>query len=874
MTPGAAAEPPALARALVRLFQDAEDRDFILADLADRFREIARTHGLRAAKRWYWSQAWSAVHWGLLPDIAVLRRGSWAGVLRDLRLGLRTLRRSPLYAMGVAGTLGLGLAAATLVSAVAWKVWLAPMPYPDPDRVVRLYEIEPKEEAKGGGEESRRHQFSPPLLEEMRAGSWRTLDGVSAVLFGQMKLDLHGGVRSVTRFTLSPNGFSILGIAPTMGRLPTAVESEVLLSERFWRAELGADPEVVGSTLDVGNGALTVVGVAALPAGFPGDADVVNVIEWDEDGDREDLRALRFIDAIARVRPGHSVAEADAELNAFLSALGEAHPTERGWSVDAVVLSDDLVGPFRDVLALLLAAGAVFLLLAGVNVLGLVAARRMEGRRDRSIRLALGASEGRLLRGSLLEGLALATVGSTAGVLGATWLVGPIRALVPQDVPRLGDVAVTPPFLLGALGVGIFLGVGVGSAGYLLSRGAGPAVGRAPVWRAVGAGGRRALVVGQVALTTLLTAVGFAIAHRVSALRAIDVGFQAEGVAFTVLSGGAGPTGIAGWNASREILERLNARGLPAALAFNNPMSGEDQDLPPFPIQPTSSSDQIFYQLHPVSSAYFGVMGIEVLAGRAFRPTDDASAEKVVIVSEDFVTRYYGAGTDPGAALGRELQPVMLVRGPARIVGVVGSTRQHGPDAPVMPDLYIPFPQQTILRLADLLVRGRPDQVAEALSAVVPRVDAHLRWAPPEPYALYLDRWFAPLRLQLLTIGVLGALGLLLAALGLYAAMAWQVVSRRREIGLRKAVGATDAHLLGSIVAGGAAMGAVGAVIGLAAWYPLLPLIGGVVDGIDSADALTPLWVAVVVGTACLLATLVPAVRATKVDPVVTLKAD
>lgn len=865
--------PPVAARTLVRLFADSADREFVLADLADRFREVARMRGPRAARWWYWSQAWSAVAWALVPDVGALRRKSWAGVLRDLRLGLRTLRRSPLHAVGVAGTLALGLAAATLVSAVAWKVWLAPMPYPDPDRVVRLYEIEPKEEARSGTEESLRHQFSPPLLEEMRARSWRTLDGVSAVLFGQMKLDLGRGIRSVSRFTLSPNGFAMLGIVPTLGRLPATIESEVLLSERFWRAELGADPDVVGSRLGVA-GPLTVVGVAPLPAGFPGDVDVVNMLEWDEDADREDLRALRFIDVIARVKPDHTVAEAHAELNAFVAALGEAHPAERGWSVEAPILSDDLVGPFRDVLALLLAAGTAFLLLAGVNVVGLVAARRVEGRRDRSIRLALGASEGRLLRESLAEGLILAAVGSVAGILGATWLVGPVRALVPLDVPRIADLAVTPPLALGALGSGLLLGVLVGAAGYLMAWGAAPAVGRAPTWRAVDAVGRRALVVGQVAVTTLLVSAGIAILYRVSTLRTIDLGFDGEGVVFTALSGGTGPTGVAGWTASREILDELRARGMSAALAFNVPMSGEDQDLPPFPIQPASSSDQLFYQLHPVSSAYFDVMGIEVVAGRAFRPTDDASAEKVVIVSEDFVHRYYGSGTRPEDVVGRELQPVMLVRGPARVVGVVRSTRHHGPDAPVMPDLYIPFAQQETLRLADLLVRGRPDQVAEALSAVVPRVDSGLRWAPPKPYGLYLERWFAPLRLQLVTLGVLGALGVLLASLGLYAVMAWQVASRRREIGLRKAVGATDTHLLWSVVSGGSAMGAVGALLGLAAWYPLLPVSTKLVHGIDSAGGLVPLWVALVVGTACLLATLVPAARATKVDPVVTLEAD
>ncbi len=427
----------------------------------------------------------------------------------SLRSSVRTLVRRPLYALGVVGTLGLGVAAAALVTAVAWSVWLAPMPYPDPDKVVRLYEIEPSDPTTGGpGQitEAQRHQLSPALLEDFRAHSWRTIEAVSAMSPPTQEEWLRDGeTQTVSSVYLSPDGFAVLGIVPMLGRLPTEVEREVLLSERFWRTDFGADPDVVGSQMSLGWGQGLIVGVAPLPSGYPDDVDTVYMLEWERD---DDARGLRFVDAIARIGPDYTVAEARAEANAYLSALAEIHPEHRGWRADAVLLSETLLLPFRDAIVLLLAAGTTFLLLAGMNVAGLVAARRVEGRRDRSIQLALGASERRLLAASVTESLVLVLVGSLVGLLGAYWLIGPIRSMVPQDVPRLDEVAVTLPLMLGGLAVGAVMGVLIGLSGYLVSRGAGPSVGRAPTRRVSRAGGRRALVVGQVALTAMLAAGG------------------------------------------------------------------------------------------------------------------------------------------------------------------------------------------------------------------------------------------------------------------------------------------------------------------------------------------------------------------------------
>lgn len=861
-------KPPSLARALVRLFSDPEDREFLLADLAQRFHTLAETDGSRAARRWYWAQALSVLPWVFHTDGPLIRGRHWQGLLGDLRSSLRTLTRRPLYALGVSGTIGLGLAAATITFAVAWKVWLAPLTYSDPDRVVRLYELEPATPGAGASSaspETRRHQLSATLLEDLRAHSWQTIEAVSAAtppLSREWRRD--DQTRTVSGVALSPDGFGILGLVPMLGRIPTEIETEVLLSERFWRTEFGGDPDVVGTRVEFGWGGSEIVGVARFPSGYPGDADMAVMVTWIGDTTRE----LRFLNVIARVSPGHSVEEAEAELNAFLRALAEAHPEHRGWGLEALALADDLVRPFRDVIALLLAAGVTFLLLAGVNVLGLVAARRVEGRHDRSIRLALGASEGRLLRDSVIEGVVLAVVGSLTGLLAAYSLVEPIRAMVPHDVPRLAEVGVTPPLLLGGLGVGVVLGALVGMFGYLVSGGTKPSVGRAPVWRAVGTRGRRALVVGQVALTTLLVAGGAGILHRVATLGTIDLGFEPEGLYTTSTLIDRPDT----WSFVRTVLEGLEERGVSAAAGFNTPMRGEE--APPLGMRPDSASEEVFYEAHPVSPGYFSVMGIEVLAGREFEATDDASSERVVIVSEEFVRRYFPPGTPLEQVVGRALGPVpYLPGGPPTVAGVVRSTRHEGPDVPVMPELYTPLAQYAFPPVT-LLARGNRERVAEAVSIVVERADPDLRWTPLIPYTSYLRDWFAPLRLQVVMIGVLGVLGLLLASLGLYSLMAYQVASRRRELGVRKAVGASDARLVRRVLASGTVLAVLGTVIGLMAWYGLLPFTRELVEGVDSAGGLVPLSVALVVGGCSVVATLVPALRVTQVDPVVALRTE
>lgn len=871
MSPG----PPPGARWLLGLVLRGDEGHAFRGDLDERFHRKAEEEGVRAARWWYRTQALNVLLWSIALAVD-WGRGSWAGIGGELRSSFRTLRRSPLHAAGVSGTLGLGLAAATVAFAVAWKVWLAPMPYPDPDRVVRLYELEPLPSAAGATDpDSRRQRFSPGLLHDFRAHSWRTLQGVSGVSRGsRVGWSRDGEVEMLSRASLAPEGFRILGIVPLHGR-PPAGEGEVLLSEAFWRRSFGADPGVVGATMRLGGGgrSATIVGVAHLPRGYPGRVDLVDGA-WGGDattsaGSADGDRDFRHIEVIARLRPGRSPAEAKEEADAFMAARARVHPEHRGWSTEVVVLADDLIRPFRDLLALLHAAGLVLLLLAVVNVVGFVAARRVEGSRDRFLRLALGASEGRLLRRSLVESLVLALVGTIPAILAAWWLIAPVRALLPADIPRLDEVAVTPGIAAVGLSVGITVGALIGVAGYLVSRLARPSRSRPAAWQVMGDGGRGALVVGQVALTTLVLSAGTAVLHRAVEMNSIDLGFEPEGVSVT-------STVIdrpERYEIVRTLLEDLQGRGIPAAAAVNAPLTMDEGEVPRFGMRRNAASEEIVYEMHLASMEYFRVMGIDLLSGRSFEPGDGPTSQPVVAVSEEFVRQYFPSGTTVEEAVGQTVAPLPYGSTRPLVVGVVRATRHHGPDAPLVPEVYVPLAQLSTDAVW-LLLQGAPEAIAEPFAAVADGMDPVLRWSPLMPYTSLLVEWFGPLRVQLLTIGLLSGAGLLLACLGLYSFIAYRVASRRKELGIRRALGAPDGTLVWHVFAGGLAWAATGTLLGLMAWYRLLPWATGFVEGLPDAGLAVPLTVAVVIGGACVLATAGPALRATRMDPAVTLRED
>ena len=746
-----------------------------------------------------------------------------------------------------------------------------PLPFPDPGRVVSVMEMQLPETAApppvGDGALSDGWRLSPPLIEDLRRQDWATLTAVSGLSRETYEWTRPEGATPVSAIKASPEIFEVLGWVPTVGR-PLSKDTslrEVVLSRDFFERAFGGDPGIVGArALDLNEEPFQIVGVVDLPDAYPERADLVTPLYFDEGDLREGMRGARYLTAVARVAPGRRVEDAAAELDTFVRGLGEAHPNHAGWGAIAVPLGESLSAPYRTVFALLLAAGLAFLALTAVNVAGLVASRRLDSANDRAVRLALGASRTRLLRLSVAESLLLGLMGGAAGLLGAYWLLVPVRSLVPEDVPRLSELSLDVGAGMAILVTGLAVGLLVGVLGHW-SAGASTDVRGGRGSSAAGWRGRRALVMGQVALTTLLVTGGGATLDEALSLRQVDAGFEPEGVTstFMALSRVRYPdeeTAAAFWT---QVLEGLAARDIDAAVAVNPPMTGSQM---PFGFRTEAGEEEEYAEYHTVSDNYFDVLGIDLVAGRTFGPDDHEGSEAVVVIGESLARERF----PDGSPIGRELQ---VVAAPRTVVGVVSSTHHFGLDQQPPYEVYVPL-RQDAWTLGHVLMKTSRADAGSVVSELVGTLDPAVEVPELRAYSSYLTEWYAPLRMRLIIVGTLALVGTVLAALGIYALVAFHVSSRRRELGIRIALGAPGTKIFAGVLRQGVIMASGGLAAGLIAWYAALPLIREHLATSGAQGIRLPLLVTAFVALVTLVATLAPARRSAAVDPVVTLKAE
>ncbi len=858
--------PPKAAERLLAWLTNPLDRPFVLADAAERFGSIARSEGPRAARRWYWSQALRAGPAAFHARVLDVRELGLRGAAEEARRVARTVAKRPLYATGVVGTLAMGLASAAIVVTVAWSVWLAPLPIPNPEGVVRLLELD-LAETDHLESQSPAWRLAPPLLEDARRADFSTIRAVSGVAQHLFDWEVDGELGRLSARVVSPEAFAILGIEPRHGRtIESDVMPEVVLTTPFWLREFGGDPDVVGSVALTLNGEdHRVVGVADLPEGYPGHADVVTVFRFTPDELTEGMRGARYLDVIARVEPGRSIAEASAEFDAFVRGQGSIHPQHRGWGGRAESLHASLFAPYTSVLKLLLGAGILFLALASANATGLVAARALDSARDHAVRLALGASRRRLLRAMIVECLALTLLSAAIALWLAYGLLGPVRSMMPADAPRVGEVALSPVLIGGVLMGATAIGLLVALLAHALSSKASVTGLRARSRGFTGTRGRGVIVVGQVALTTLLVTTGAVVLSRMAELRSVDLGFEPEDLVSSqvILGSDRYPTPesrLLFWDG---ILERASARGLEVAIGTNAPMSGMNF---PFGYRINPGDDQSFAQYHIVSPGYLGLMEIDLIAGRDFSTDDVAEGEKVIIVNERFVEEHF----PQGEAVGQE---ITVLADRARIVGVAASVRHAGPSEEAPTEIYAPFTQAPWPH-AHVVARGTPQLLAGPISELLDDVDPSLNAPAAEGYSRYVSGWFAAIRIQAIIVTILAGVGTALAAFGLYALVAYRVRARRREIGIRMALGASGSRTFSSVVRHGAGLGAVGMAFGFGVWLVLGARVSELLGEVAAADIRIALLVTLLVGIVVVTASAVPAMRSVTVDPSVTLRDD
>ncbi len=814
-------------------------------------------------------------------DRALRRAYRWEAVMQDVKYAIRSLKRSPGFATVAVITLALGIGANSAIFSVLNGVLLKPLPYPAPNEIVWIHEAH---DGPGAG---------PGPVPWTNFVDWQAQTSTLAAMaaFGGGSSPVVGGDQpvNVSAASVSRDFWGVFPIRPVMGRLTTpddhveGANGVALLSERFWRSQFGGDPSIVGSSLEVGGRTVEVIGILPLGFNFPYDADVWDTVERFP---RATSRTAHNWRVVARLAPGSSIGQADADLDRISVRMVEGLAEDDYDLEGAIVvpLREEIAGDSRRPLFLLMGAALMVLLIAATNLASTLLARGANRGRELAVRASLGAARGRLIRQLLTENLVLSILGAGAGLVLAFFLIGVLRQ-VGSTVPRINEVGIDPAVILFTLAAAAATTIISGllpafrlSEGGLASRlrsgTRGSTSARGLIWRV--------LIGAEVALALVLLSGGGLLIRSFQQIMAVDPGFEAEGL-FTVssqLSAERYPTlpDYSAWY--QQLMVQLERRPELAGAAVTTV----------FPLQGGYGTGRVNLDNNPedyvvggayvaISPKYFDVMGIPLVRGRVFT-NDDSGPEgmHVVIVSESFAEDAW-PGEDP-------IGKVMTSGGMdnywedtrwAQVIGVVGDVRYAALTGDVQPAYYFPIYQRPFRSRFAFHVVGRGVAgMGDAVSAVreeISRLDGTI---PLEVTSIdeRVAGSLAERRFILLILGGFAGLALILASIGIYGVISYNVASRSREMGIRLALGETPGSVRGSVlktsfmmVAGGLIVGGAGAIGG-----------GRVVQsflwGVEAGDPLTIAAVIVVLIAAALLAAWIPAMRATRVDPITAMRAE
>jgi putative ABC transport system permease protein len=804
-----------------------------------------------------------------------------AALLQDLRYALRQLRRAPTVTVAVVACLALGVGANTAIFSVINAVLVRPLPYPEPDRLLWVF----------GSNESRhrdRNTVSPGDYLDWK-GENRVFERMAGVYDLRMNLTGGGEPIEVPVQLATADLFPLLGLRPILGRTYTAAEDApggapvVVLSHGLWERRFGASRDVIGQTLSLDGRSRTIIGVlgpGAQIVGLPRPPDLWVPFALDPATDYRESSG-RFMLALGRLRPGVGRDRAQAELATIARRLEERHPDfNRGWSINLVPMSEFATGPLRRPLLVLAGVVLLVLLIACANAANLQLAQATARRREIAVRAALGASRSRVMRQFLAESLLLALAGGVGGVLLALWLTDALAAKAAVDIPRLGEIHVDAATLAFTLVLSTVAGILFGLV---------PAVhaGRTDLHESLKEGGRgvsgggartRAiLVMAQVALSLVLLVGAGLLLKSFARLQQVDLGFDPDGVLTARVT--LPETRYAQPEQQIAFFDALlsQLRGLPgvdAAGAINwLPLSGlssatgfwfEGRPMP-------RPGEKLGTDVRAVDPGYFRTMGIALLDGRPLEPADGPRQPRSVVVSESFVQRYL-PGVEP---LGERIVMPWDDTLTATIVGIVADVKHTGVDSATSPTTYWPLAQFPS-HFMNLVIRtaGDPAALAPAVVAQVRALDPELAVAEIRPLDTYLGDSLARRRFSMTLLAGFAALALVLTAVGLYGVMAYSVVQRTHELGIRLALGASRETVLRGVLRRGLRLVAIGIVAGVAGALAFTRVLGALLYGVSATDP----WVfAAIIGLLAvvgILSSYVPARRATRVDPMVALRSE
>ena len=808
--------------------------------------------------------------------------------LQDFKYGFRMLVKSRSLSIAAALALMLGIGANTAIFSVVNAVLLKPLPYPQPERLVRLRETSAP--------------FGFMSIAYPNFLDWRdrntTFEQIAAFRTDGFNLSGSGAPERVQGRVVSASFFAALGVNPAVGRDFVAEDDKpsasptVIVSNGFWQRRFGKDPNLLGKPLTLNGKDYTVVGI--LPAGFSfySPVDLHIPIGLRDDLTMRNRELHPGIRAIGRLKPGVTIDQAQAELSNIASALAEQYPnSNKDHGVAVASMYEDTVANIRPILLVMLGAVCFVLLIACANVANLLLARAAARQKEIAIRSALGANRIRIIRQLLSESVLLALAGGGLGLLLAMWGTDALVAAIPQTIPRAENIGIDATVLVFTLAVSVVTGIAFGlfpalqaskpSLNELLKEGGRGSTGSRHRVRGV-------LVVSEVALALVLLIGAGLMIRSILSLRSVQPGLDPHNVLTMQV-----PLASAAYDDPekirtflRQMIERVESTPGVEAVGIGNslPLAGDDSEVPfwvgnrPRPAQ----ADMLWALYYPASAGYLKAMGVPLLKGRFVTNQDNQKTAPVVVVDETFAR-----GVFPGEdAVGKQITIQGFGEVPdtrCEIVGIVGHVKHWGLDTDsteaIQYQLYMPVDQMAdpILKLlvpGILMARTKTDPLllASAVQAQVTALDKNQPVDNVRSMEQIVSASISQQRFSMLLLGIFAAVALILAAVGIYGVMSYSVTQRTNEIGIRVALGASQSDVLKLVVGQGMTLALIGMGIGLAAAFALTRLLASLLFGVSPTDPLTFAGIALVLAAVALLACYLPARRATKVDPMIALR--
>jgi predicted permease len=800
-----------------------------------------------------------------------MRRAEWFTELRhDLRYAVRGLRASPGFTAVALLTLAMGIGASTTIFSVANAVLLRPFPYHEPERIVRLYATNPATETFSVSE--------PDYLD------WRQrvrgMSQLAAFTGRSVSLLGDGDPEQLDGLMATPSLFPLLGVRPLLGRVfgdeearPGAPARVVVLSNALWQTRFGGDPRVVGRTVNLSGTSYEIVGVLPADLVFPGNPALWEPLAPSLSAQRGDRR----LGVIGRLAPNVTLARALDEMRSVARELAGQYPETNGeWGANVTSLEEWIIGrALRTRVQVLLGAVGLLLLMGCVNVANLLLARATARQREMSVRAALGAGRGRIVRQLLTESVVLSAVGAAIGVALTAVAVPVLRDVGATAIPRLDELSVDWRVVSFGIAASLLTGILFGIAPALqASRGDLNDLLRSGGRVAAAGRLRSVLIVTSVAMALMLLVGAGLVGRSFERLMRVDYGFRADGVltASLTLPNGRYPERAQRAAFYSEAARRLAATPGVRAVGFTNiaPFSGGSTAIP-FSVvgrQRATADEFLSANWRSVTPGYFAAIGVPLRKGRLIADTDGEQAPRVVVITETMARRIW-PGVDP---LG---QQVAVGGSPDgwTVVGVVGDIRDQLLQQEPQPMLYLSF-QQVPWSSMWLLVRatGDPMALAPVVRREIRAVDPLLPVANVQPLERLVSQIAAQPRFTALIFGLFASAALVLAVVGVYGLVAYGVTQRTREIGVRLALGATPSRIVRGVVRHGVGLAGFGVAIGLWAAYALSRFMQGILYDVAATDAVTYLAVAALLVGCAVAASILPARWAARLDPVRALR--